>query len=492
MPDAAFYLWARTPGDDAEFARRLYAEQAVTRAAGQLPRPRRARRQSRAAAASGSRWSPTLAECAEAIDRHRRARARAAEPPGPPGPPAARFVAAGGVLSRTAPRGAGARPRIRGHGDPRTSSARPPLAAPRSARASARPGSRSLLIVAINTGIAAILWIEDPRPFWHPFVTRPVLRPRDRLLRQRRVALGQDAPDLRGCCARGRGRDASSATCCVILVKGYSCCRATRCASSSRIAQVRSGRCSARSATACSSACSSCSSSARRARAAALHKAEAERHLLSKQAIEAELKLMQAQVEPHFLFNTLASVQYLTETDPPQATRLLGHLLAYLRAALPQLRSAQHDARAGDRARARPTSTSCRCAWARGSTFAIDVPDDAARASVPAEAADLAGRERGHARHRAAGRGRHASRSRRGATATRLVVTVTDTGRGLAGATPRRAGRRAHQRARAARRAVRRARAVLRSRPTTPRGARATHRDSDRAGTDARDRCRPR
>ena len=49
---------------------------------------------------------------------------------------------------------------------------------------------------------------------------------------------------------------------------------------------------------------------------------------------------MQAQVEPHFLFNTLASVQYLTETDPPQASRLLGHLLAYLRAALPQLRSA--------------------------------------------------------------------------------------------------------------------------------------------------------
>jgi len=30
MPDAAFYLWARTPGDDAEFARRLFAERAVT------------------------------------------------------------------------------------------------------------------------------------------------------------------------------------------------------------------------------------------------------------------------------------------------------------------------------------------------------------------------------------------------------------------------------------------------------------------------------
>lgn len=39
---------------------------------------------------------------------------------------------------------------------------------------------------------------------------------------------------------------------------------------------------------------------------AALLKAQAERHLLSKQAAESELKLMQAQVEPHFLFNTLA------------------------------------------------------------------------------------------------------------------------------------------------------------------------------------------
>jgi LytS/YehU family sensor histidine kinase len=48
---------------------------------------------------------------------------------------------------------------------------------------------------------------------------------------------------------------------------------------------------------------------------------------------------MQAQVEPHFLFNTLASVQYLTETDPPAAGRMLGHLIEYLRAALPQLRA---------------------------------------------------------------------------------------------------------------------------------------------------------
>jgi hypothetical protein len=35
----------------------------------------------------------------------------------------------------------------------------------------------------------------------------------------------------------------------------------------------------------------------------------------------AQLKTMQAQVEPHFLFNTLASVDYLIETDPATARR---------------------------------------------------------------------------------------------------------------------------------------------------------------------------
>jgi sensor histidine kinase YesM len=55
--------------------------------------------------------------------------------------------------------------------------------------------------------------------------------------------------------------------------------------------------------------------------------------------VEAQLKMMQAQVEPHFLFNTLASMQYLIETDPPRANVLLTHLIGYLRAALPQLRA---------------------------------------------------------------------------------------------------------------------------------------------------------
>jgi signal transduction histidine kinase len=71
---------------------------------------------------------------------------------------------------------------------------------------------------------------------------------------------------------------------------------------------------------------------------ARFHSAESERHQLEKSLLEAKLQVMQAQVEPHFLFNTLANVQHLVETDPPEATRMLESLIKYLRAALPQMR----------------------------------------------------------------------------------------------------------------------------------------------------------
>lgn len=71
---------------------------------------------------------------------------------------------------------------------------------------------------------------------------------------------------------------------------------------------------------------------------ARIAQAEAERHQLEKNVLEARLQLMQAQVEPHFLFNTLANVQHLVETDAPSASRMLESLIQYLRAALPQMR----------------------------------------------------------------------------------------------------------------------------------------------------------
>jgi len=189
-----------------------------------------------------------------------------------------------------------------------------------------------LLVAAINTGIAGVLWIDDPRPFWHPLVTVQlygfsiatcvkIASPWDKPRPLFRLILAVAIGTLFGVAL-------------TILVKGYAPEyvreRAMFFAQNvlwgfvnglfvSLFFYVKRRESQAQSA---------------------LLRADAERHLLAKQAAESDLKLMQAQIEPHFLFNTLASVQYLTETDPPQASLLLGHLLEYLRAALPQLRSA--------------------------------------------------------------------------------------------------------------------------------------------------------
>lgn len=66
----------------------------------------------------------------------------------------------------------------------------------------------------------------------------------------------------------------------------------------------------------------------------------AEREAVQRQLMQARLKLLQAQVEPHFLFNTLAAVDYLIETDPPRASVMQKALITYLRASLPQMRQA--------------------------------------------------------------------------------------------------------------------------------------------------------
>jgi two-component sensor histidine kinase len=62
-----------------------------------------------------------------------------------------------------------------------------------------------------------------------------------------------------------------------------------------------------------------------------------ERSELERKALDARFRLLQAQVEPHFLFNTLANVQALVEAGAPQASKVLKSLIAYLRAAVPRL-----------------------------------------------------------------------------------------------------------------------------------------------------------
>jgi LytS/YehU family sensor histidine kinase len=62
-----------------------------------------------------------------------------------------------------------------------------------------------------------------------------------------------------------------------------------------------------------------------------------ERSELERQALDARLHLLQAQVAPHFLFNTLANVQALVDAGSPHASTVLRSLIAYLRAAVPVL-----------------------------------------------------------------------------------------------------------------------------------------------------------
>ena len=67
---------------------------------------------------------------------------------------------------------------------------------------------------------------------------------------------------------------------------------------------------------------------------------ELERSTLERQALDARLATLRAQIEPHFLFNTLANVQALVESGSPRAGPVLQSLIAYLRAAMPQLAGA--------------------------------------------------------------------------------------------------------------------------------------------------------
>lgn len=59
-------------------------------------------------------------------------------------------------------------------------------------------------------------------------------------------------------------------------------------------------------------------------------------------AAEARLKLLETQLEPHMMFNTLANLRVLVATDPPRAQEMLDHFIAYLRATLGASRAALH------------------------------------------------------------------------------------------------------------------------------------------------------
>jgi signal transduction histidine kinase len=74
--------------------------------------------------------------------------------------------------------------------------------------------------------------------------------------------------------------------------------------------------------------------------AAAIAQCAVDSARMDQQTAEARLSMLEAQIEPHFLFNTLAHVKRLYETDPAAGARMLRNLKAYLAVALPQMRAA--------------------------------------------------------------------------------------------------------------------------------------------------------
>jgi sensor histidine kinase YesM len=72
--------------------------------------------------------------------------------------------------------------------------------------------------------------------------------------------------------------------------------------------------------------------------AAVLHEAELNRIRLQSELAAGRLQVLQAQIEPHFLFNSLANVRRLLRTDGPAGRAMLGDLMRYLESALPRMR----------------------------------------------------------------------------------------------------------------------------------------------------------
>ena len=106
--------------------------------------------------------------------------------------------------------------------------------------------------------------------------------------------------------------------------------------------------------------------------------AEARQH-----ANEARLRLLETQLEPHMLFNTLANLRALIGSDPQRAQDMLDHMIAYLRATLSASRTATHSLQAEfDRLREYLELMTIR--MGPRLQFALDLPPALAQQSIPA------------------------------------------------------------------------------------------------------------
>ncbi len=163
------------------------------------------------------------------------------------------------------------------------------------------------------------------------------------------------------------------------------------------------------------------------------HMAQAQRD-----AAEARLKLLEAQLEPHMLFNTLANLRVLVATDPPRAQAMLDHLIAYLRATLSASRATTH-ALADEFERLRDYLELMAVRMGPRLSYQLDLPESLRSVAVPplllqplVENAIRHGLEP----QVQGGRISVRARTRPGPAGPLLVVEVHDTGAGLAATPP--------------------------------------------------------
>jgi signal transduction histidine kinase len=72
-----------------------------------------------------------------------------------------------------------------------------------------------------------------------------------------------------------------------------------------------------------------------------IHETDVARLRVEQQRVELQLQLLQSQIEPHFLFNTLATIRRLHQTDPMRGRETLAGFVHYLRSALPEMRESE-------------------------------------------------------------------------------------------------------------------------------------------------------
>ncbi len=116
--------------------------------------------------------------------------------------------------------------------------------------------------------------------------------------------------------------------------------------------------------------------------AVALHAAQLAHMELKKKALESNLQLIQAQVEPQFLFNTLRRVRDHYDTDRSAADRLLENLIIYLRATLPQMRDSTSTLEQETQLTQAYLNIECTRLHGR-LDFAFDIPDHLFSAAFP-------------------------------------------------------------------------------------------------------------